>query len=46
MASKSSLKKEQYYLTNEYEYEVVGYLMMNRVDISKLKSILGGGISL
>ena len=33
---------QQYYLTNEYEYEITAYLMMNPVDMSKLMIELGG----
>tara|TARA_R110000822_G_scaffold290717_2_gene412758 strand:- start:19 stop:369 length:351 start_codon:yes stop_codon:yes gene_type:complete len=33
---------QQYDITNEYEYEVIAYLMMNRLDISKLKSYIKG----
>ena len=29
-------QNEQWYLTNEYEYEVTGYLMMHPVDVSKI----------
>ena len=37
-----SFEKDKYYLTNEYEYDVIGYLMMNPIDMTKLKSLLGG----
>ena len=33
----------QYYVTNEYEYETIGYLMMNPVDVSKINVFLEGG---
>ena len=34
---RSSLKKESpYYLRNEYEYEVTGFLMMNKIDVSNI----------
>jgi len=35
---------EQYYLTNEYEYEVTAYLMIKPVDVRKLTKILSGGL--
>jgi len=35
---------EQYYVTNEYEYEVTAYLMMNPIDIKALSRVLGGGL--
>jgi hypothetical protein len=38
--------KDQYYLTNEYEYEVIAYLMMSPAPISNLMAELGGGILL
>ena len=28
---------DQYYITNEYEYEVTGYLMIGPVDMSQIK---------
>tara|TARA_A100001515_G_scaffold91334_1_gene72810 strand:+ start:122 stop:496 length:375 start_codon:yes stop_codon:yes gene_type:complete len=37
-------KKDQYYVTNEYEYEVTGYLMMPPINLTKLASNLGGGL--
>ena len=46
MTGKSALMKEQYYLTNEYEYDIIGYLMIKRVDVSNLQDILGGGLVL
>ena len=33
---------EQYYLTNEYEYEITAYLMMNPINIAKLMMELTG----
>ncbi len=33
---------DQYYLTNEYEYEVTAYLMMNPINIAKLMMELTG----
>ena len=41
---KSSTNKGQYYLSNEYEYDVTGYLMLKPVDLSKLALQLGGYI--
>jgi hypothetical protein len=41
-----SAKKDQFYLTNEYEYELVGYLMMEPIDIKKLSQYMGGGLVL
>lgn len=29
----------KYYMTNEYEYDVIGYLMINPIDVSKLNLI-------
>lgn len=34
----------QYYVTNEYEYETIGYLMMNPVDVSKINVFLERGV--
>ena len=31
-----SRHSDQYYITNEYEYEVTGYLMIGPVDMSKI----------
>jgi|7_EtaG_2_1085326.scaffolds.fasta_scaffold90119_1 hypothetical protein len=39
-------RSSQYYLTNEYEYEITGYLMMNPINLSKLAPDLGGNLSL
>ncbi len=33
---------DQYYLTNEYEYEVTAYLMMNPINVANLMLELGG----
>ena len=41
-----SPRKDDFYLTNEYEYELVGYLMMEPVDIKKLSQYMGGGLVL
>ena len=46
MAGRLPKSKEQYYLTNEYEYEVTGYLMMKPVDLVELTKSLGGGLYL
>jgi hypothetical protein len=35
---------DQYYLTNEYEYEITAYLMIGPADLSKLTANLGGGL--
>jgi len=40
-SNKSSLKKSNFYVTNEYEYEVIGYLMMPPIDINIFSSLLG-----
>ena len=42
--SKLLKQDEQWYLTNEYEYEVTGYLMMNPIDVSKIMIRLEGGV--
>jgi hypothetical protein len=34
-------RKEKYYLTNEYEYEVTAFLMIKPVNLKKLSFILG-----
>ena len=44
--AKKSKTSEQFYLTNEYEYEIIGYLMMKPIDIKKLSKIMGGGLLL
>ncbi len=37
-----SLKNDKYYLINEYEYDIVAYLMINPVDIKELsKNFVG-----
>ena len=38
----SAKKKENLYLSNEYEYEVIAYLMLNPVDVKKLSQTVGG----
>jgi len=40
----SKKETEQFYMTNEYEYEVTGYLMLNPVDIKELSRQLNGGL--
>jgi hypothetical protein len=42
LISTISSDKDKYFLTNEYEYNVVAYIMMNPVPMSNLKSLLGG----
>jgi len=37
-------RNDQYYLTSEYEYEIVAYLMMRPVDLSQLTANIGGGL--
>jgi len=37
-------RDEQYYISNEYEYEVTAYLMIKPINISELRKNLGGGI--
>ena len=44
--SRLSKTSEQYFLTNEYEYEVIGYLMMNPIEIKELSKALGGNLFL
>mgnify|MGYP003120812001 CR=1 len=38
--------KDQYYVSNEYEYEVIGYLMIPPANLTALTSELGGGLFL
>tara|TARA_R110000851_G_scaffold121781_4_gene250756 strand:+ start:1535 stop:1909 length:375 start_codon:yes stop_codon:yes gene_type:complete len=42
--SKMLEQDERWYLTNEYEYEVTGFLMMNPIDVSKIMIRLDGGV--
>ena len=35
-------QNQNLYLSNEYEYEIIAYLMMNPIDIKKLSQSLGG----
>jgi hypothetical protein len=39
-------RNDQYYITNEYEYEIIAYLMMEPVDLTNLTASLGGGLFL
>lgn len=42
----TALKKGSFYVTNEYEYEVIGYLMIPPVDINIFSSLFGNDILL
>jgi len=44
--TKKPKANEQFYLTNEYEYETIGYIMINPIDVKKLSNIMGGGLFL
>lgn len=44
--SSSYKSREQYYVSNEYEYEIYAYLMIPPVDLAKLTTQLGGGLFL
>ena len=35
-------QEESFYLSNEYEYDVIAYLMMNPIDVKKLSQTMGG----
>ena len=35
-------EEESFYLSNEYEYDIVAYLMMNPIDVKKLSQAMGG----
>ena len=39
-----SKDSDHYYLTNEYEYETICYLMMNPLDVSKILTNFGKGV--
>ena len=39
-------RNDQYYMSNEYEYDIIAYLMMKPVDLTKLTDNLGGGLFL
>jgi len=41
----SSLPDDQYYLSNEYEYDIIGYLMISPVNIDSFSHILGTEIA-
>ena len=38
----NQMREERYYISNEYEYEVTAYLMINPINISELRKNLGG----
>ncbi len=42
--SSSSREEEGYFLTNEFEYEVTGYLMLKPVNMKELNMKLKGGL--
>jgi len=37
-------REEQYYISNEYEYEVTAYLMIKPINMSEFRKKLGGGL--
>ncbi len=39
-----SAGSEQYYLSNEYEYEIIAYLMKNPAKLSEITANFGGGL--
>jgi hypothetical protein len=39
-----SSQEEKFYMTNEYEYDITGYLMMNPVDINKVLPQIEGDL--
>jgi|TARA_B100001094_G_C17693964_1_gene559384 hypothetical protein len=41
-----SQKEDNFYLSNEYEYEVIGYLMISPVNLLKLSKDFGGNLFL
>jgi hypothetical protein len=41
---KQSSQSDQYYISNEYEYEVTAFLMMKPVDVKKLTKNINGGM--
>lgn len=41
ISKNSKLSTDQYYLTNEYEYNVISYLMIPPVDLDKFAHIIG-----
>jgi len=38
--------REDYYVSNEYEYDIIAYLMMEPINLNKLVKTLGGGFLL
>ena len=38
----NEFEKQRYYVTTEYEYEVIGYLMMNPINMSKVNGLFDG----
>tara|TARA_R100000808_G_C2149565_1_gene157995 strand:- start:2791 stop:3156 length:366 start_codon:yes stop_codon:yes gene_type:complete len=41
ISKNSKLSSDQYYLTNEYEYNVIGYLMIPPVNLDLFSHIIG-----
>jgi len=44
MLGMKASKPEQYYLSNEYEYEIIAYLMKEPAKLSDITAIIGGGL--
>ena len=44
MLGMKTTKSEQYYLSNEYEYEIIAYLMKAPAKLSDITAIIGGGL--
>lgn len=42
----STSAPEDYYISNEYEYDIIAYLMVGPVNLKKLVKNLGGGLLL
>ena len=40
--SRMTTKAGKYFITNEYEYEIIAYLMMNPVNLDQFTASLGG----
>jgi len=40
----SQLSENQYYLSNEYEYDIIGYLMIPPVNLENFSHILGSSL--
>ena len=40
--SRPAAKPGKYFITNEYEYEIIAYLMMNPVNLDQFTASLGG----